>query len=706
MKKSSWILGFLLLWILSGCSDMHDIAEGGNVDVQEHTIAVVMPLGNGLEEHWRRTLGLLNRNMEIAFRGRDTRISLKYELFDEDEENMERLAEHLAGRDDIEAVVGCLYSANAQAIIRRMADAGKPFFTMSTSADLVRTNTKHGLLWAMVETDITQCEVLLSKAQGYGAKKVSLLAREDNPYCNTFVDWFSFQAGELGLGISGVHLYNERNAGFVCEEACATDADCIICIPATVEEIGWMCEAFARYDATHTSAPRKIFGDTAYGSDVLRQYGKSLEGLEGITFAADPESGFETSYRTWFGEEPSLGEPQLYDACTLLYYAWWYGTLHKTEDPDLTECLRRVVDGRDANHFGWMAEDMRMVVGSMAGGQCPDLSGASGNLDFDKDVYTSVLETTYANFMVYGGRYVTLGYNKSNGGRRSDATLAGWNWKNTQMQEFGEGNNITYPALKDKWALLVAGSVGWENYRHQADVLSVYKMLRREGYPDDHIILIMEDDIALNAKNPFPGEVRTDMDDANLYTDVEVDYKVSELSPADVMNILSGVGTERTPAVISSGRQDNVLVFWSGHGTQAEWCWGREFMGVRKEMVGHTVERMAGEGRYRKLLFLVEACYSGSIAKDIQVPGVLFVTAANDKETSKADNYSNQLGVWMTNRFTYGLREQLEEDVHVSLRDLYYRLFINTIGSHVTIYNTPLFGNIHTNDISEFFLYN
>lgn len=704
--KNKWIFCFILMMAVLGCQDSHEIGASKEAKVQEHTIAVVLPLGGGLEEHWRRTLGFINRNMQIAFEGQETRISLKYELFDEDSEDAEQLAEKLAERDDIEAVVGCLYSAHAQSMIARMAEAGKPFMTMATSADVVRANTKHGMLWALVETDITQCEVLLSKAQGYGAKKVSLLAREDNAYCNTFIDWFSFQAGELGLDVSGVHLYDEQNAAEVCEQACATDADYIICVPATVEEVGVMCEAFARYDATHASSPRKIFGDTAFGTDVLQRYGASMEGLEGVTFAADPESGYEVSYRTYFGEDPSLGEPQLYDACTLLYYAWWYATLHEAEKPSLTECLRTVVDGRDANYYGWMAEDMQMVVRAMQSGRQPDITGASGNLDFDKDVYTCVLETTYANFMVYDGRYVMLGYNKSNGGRRSDATLAGWNWKKTQMQEFGEDNNITYPALKDKWALLVAGSVGWENYRHQADVLSVYRMLREAGYPDDHIILIMEDDIARNAKNPTPGEVRTDMDDVNLYTDVQVDYNVSGLSPSDVMNILSGVRTERTPEVIASGPQDNVLVFWSGHGTQAEWCWGREFMGVRKEMVRSTVQRMATEKSYRKLLFLVEACYSGSIAKEIKAPGVLFVTAANDRETSKAENYSNQLGVWMTNRFTYGLREQLEDNVHVSLRDLYYRLFINTIGSHVTIYNTPLFGNIHTNDISEFFLYN
>ena len=43
----------------------------------------------------------------------------------------------------------------------------------------------------LTETDIAQCEVLLSKAMTYGAKRVALLAKED-VYGQTFIDWFAF----------------------------------------------------------------------------------------------------------------------------------------------------------------------------------------------------------------------------------------------------------------------------------------------------------------------------------------------------------------------------------------------------------------------------------------------------------------------------------------------------------------------------------
>lgn len=703
--KNGWWLTCLLLLAFCGCADDIEAPTSPQSKQEVHTVAVIMPMSHGLDKHWKRTLSFLNRNMDIAFKGEEKAIKLRYELYDEDKEDMSRLADSLAKRKDIEAVVGCLYSDHAAEMITKLADAEKTFLTVSTSADLTRGNTQHGYLWSMVETDITQCEVLLSKALDYGAKRVSLLTLENNSYSQTFVDWFSFQAGELGLKVTGIHLYNEQNVTEVSQRACDEETDYIICVPATVEEVQWICEAFQKYDATHPFSPKKLFGDTAYGSDVINKYAKYVEGIEGVTFGADPESGFEVSYKTFFRDELSLGESQIYDACMMLYYGFWYQLIHANQSLSLKESLRAVVDGRDNNHYGWMGEDMRFAIESFANGGHPNITGASGSLDFDKDVYTSVLESTYANFMVYNGRYVTLGYYKSNGGRRSDKTLAGWNWKKNQIQDFSDETDIRYPVLQDKWALLVASSKDWKNYRHQADILSVYQMIRERGYPDDHIILIMEDDLAQNPKNPFKGEVKTDLAESNLYQNFDIDYKMSDLTPTDIMNILSGKKTSRTPIVIESTDKDNILIFWSGHGTQAELCWGDEFMGVRKEMVSNTLKQMAKEKKYRKMLFLIEACYSGSIVKDIQIPGALFITAANDKETSKADNFSNQLGVWMTNRFTYGLREQLETDMSVPLRDLYYRLFINTIGSHVMVYNTANFGNIHMNNISEFFLY-
>ena len=40
---------------------------------------------------------------------------------------------------------------------------------------------------------------------------------------------------------------------------------------------------------------------------------------------------------------------------------------------------------------------------------------------------------------------------------------------------------MKYPKLDDNWALLIAASKGWENYRFQADVFAMYKILKDHG---------------------------------------------------------------------------------------------------------------------------------------------------------------------------------------------------------------------------------
>lgn len=50
-------------------------------------------------------------------------------------------------------------------------------------------------------------------------------------------------------------------------------------------------------------------------------------------------------------------------------------------------------------------------------------------------------------------------------------------------------------------------STTWANYRHQADAFAMYQLLRQSGYDDDHIILIIEDNLASDPKNVYPGQI-------------------------------------------------------------------------------------------------------------------------------------------------------------------------------------------------------
>jgi legumain len=62
-------------------------------------------------------------------------------------------------------------------------------------------------------------------------------------------------------------------------------------------------------------------------------------------------------------------------------------------------------------------------------------------------------------------------------------------------------------APSDHWAVLVAGSNTYGNYRHQADIFHAYQIMKKNGIPEDQIITLAYDDIANNRQNPFPGKV-------------------------------------------------------------------------------------------------------------------------------------------------------------------------------------------------------
>lgn len=71
-------------------------------------------------------------------------------------------------------------------------------------------------------------------------------------------------------------------------------------------------------------------------------------------------------------------------------------------------------------------------------------------------------------------------------------------WMSVTLRVLGHSESI-------KWALLVAGSRGYDNYRHQADVCHAYQILKQGGLKDENIIVFMYDDIAFSPENPRKG---------------------------------------------------------------------------------------------------------------------------------------------------------------------------------------------------------
>jgi glycosylphosphatidylinositol transamidase (GPIT) subunit GPI8 len=227
----------------------------------------------------------------------------------------------------------------------------------------------------------------------------------------------------------------------------------------------------------------------------------------------------------------------------------------------------------------------------------------------------------------------------------------------------------------------------------------MYHFLKAKGYDDDHILLIMADDIAYNERNPLQGVVRREVSGKNLYEGVQIDYRLGDLTLNDLKQILTGEPSEEFPVTLRSSANDNVLFFWSGHGTQQGWEWKDT-----EDVSADFARSMFSEMQFRKMFAIIETCYSGSVAQGCAgVPGLLLMTAANPYETSKADAFDNELQVYLSNTFTSSILSQLERNPQTILYNLYLHAFDKTNGSHVMVYNPDYYGNLYLNNMSEYY---
>ena len=129
-------------------------------------------------------------------------------------------------------------------------------------------------------------------------------------------------------------------------------------------------------------------------------------------------------------------------------------------------------------------------------------------------------------------------------------------------------------ASAENWAVLVAGSNSWFNYRHQADVFHAYKMFLAKNFNKERIIVMAYNDIANNSRNPFPGKVfnKPTYSDpgVDVYEGVNIDYQGADVTPENFLKVLSGQKNEMVGVgsgkVVPANEKNQIFIFFSDHG--------------------------------------------------------------------------------------------------------------------------------------------
>lgn len=647
------LIGISLLVLLASCAGKEVPAPEPEPGGRQFKVAMIFP-----QSEWETLKSLADWALEPS------KGLLELEWIDENGADFLSQVKAVTHDNSYAAIIGPEYSSSARVVARESLSYRIPvLLPMVTATEFQRiyseSNKTDPNIFCLAQSDLSQCEVVLSKMKQDGCQWITILSRDGktDDYSASFQQYFPFIATEMGyLPLTPIYESAQDMATILpylfFEEA---SESALFFVPASIDDM----LAFDKIIAANKGKPMPHI----YCSDI--SHDPSLEGklqggpYEGFSLGA--EDSFYTSWKARFGSELPGGYAQLYDCVSLV-----------------ADAATGVENGR--------SKSVREALEARLSGTYP---GVSGSLHFGQPSWIAPEETIYQNWRFADGKYAVQGTlrHKDEGWDGTATTIM-----TPEDMEF----EPEYEARTGNFAVVVATSTAMKNYRHQADALAMYQTLKKYGYTDDNIILIIEDDIAAQTG----GVVKVLPDGDNVREGAVIDYHLSDLTPDDFANIVDGIVTEKTPTVVSGGKGTNVLLFWSGHGSRngiLQWGSGT----VDGESIRTMIEK--AEPNYRKMLVVLETCYSGSIAETCEaLPGVLLLCAAMSGETSMADVYDDSVGTYLSNGFTRAFRDAITATPSITLYDLYVNLAKKTTGSHAGIYNSLFYGSVYRNTFEEY----
>ncbi|XP_050538178.1 putative GPI-anchor transamidase [Daktulosphaira vitifoliae] len=222
---------------------------------------------------------------------------------------------------------------------------------------------------------------------------------------------------------------------------------------------------------------------------------------------------------------------------------------------------------------------------------------------------------------------------------------------------FIEGNH------SNNWAVLVDTSRFWFNYRHVANVLSIYRSVKRLGIPDSQIILMVADDMACNPRNPSPATVYNNADQQlNVYgDDVEVDFRGYEVTVENFVRLLTGRLPPETPRSkqLLTDEGSNILIYLTGHGGDG-FLKFQDSEEVTSQELADALEQMWQKRRYHEIFFMIDTCQASSMYEKFYSPNILAMASSLVGEDSLSHHVDPAIGVYIIDRYTFYALKFLE----------------------------------------------
>ncbi|KER21978.1 hypothetical protein T265_09829 [Opisthorchis viverrini] len=271
----------------------------------------------------------------------------------------------------------------------------------------------------------------------------------------------------------------------------------------------------------------------------------------------------------------------------------------------------------------------------------------------------------------------------------------------------------------------------------KADVYRAYHVVRKNKVPAQNVITFAYDDIANNpsifkvpschdtrrlneflftAMFPKPrqkrsgvkgragtteltvGKVFHDYQHVDIYHGVIIDYRGKDVTRDNFVKVLKGDDKlEANKKVLKSGPNDNVFIFYTGHGGTSHITFPKEYLHAME--LNDTLAYMHSKKMFNKLVLYVDSCNAGSMFRDVLPSnmGIYVTTAAKEDELS----YSlfcldNEIDVCLADEYSYvWLLDSEYNDLKThTLEEQYVQVKRDTMLSHVMKYGEMAMGRL------------
>mmetsp|Transcript_23363 Transcript_23363/g.41466 ORF Transcript_23363/g.41466 Transcript_23363/m.41466 type:complete len:356 (-) Transcript_23363:150-1217(-) len=221
----------------------------------------------------------------------------------------------------------------------------------------------------------------------------------------------------------------------------------------------------------------------------------------------------------------------------------------------------------------------------------------------------------------------------------------------------------------DNWAVVLSSSKFYFNYRHTVNAVMIYNQLKRLGFDDDHIIMMIPENSACHSRNTFPGQIFNGQSKVDHYaTNIQIDYKGAEVTPDAVMQVLADRLPLSTPnnKRLRSGSNDKVMLFMNGHGGDG-YLKIQDTRVLRSIDLALAVQEMSLKRRFGELLIVLDTCQAFTLFDYIDVPNVHVVGSSLRGQMAKSIGFDSQLGISMSDHFSYYFFKFFEDSTKAKL---------------------------------------